>query len=104
LEITVAELQSNLDHYLGLVQKGEEVVVSNEGQAIARIQAIPAVPARYTEQERKLVVEGKLIPAKEPMTKEFIEQLSERLRQMEYVPGLGEAARQAIIDDRREGL
>ena len=105
--VSVSELQSNLDHYLSLVQQGEEVVVSNDGRPIARINPIPPMPGpeeRYTEQERRLIAAGKLIPAKRPMTKEFLEELFAMRRKMEYVPGLAEAAIQAIVDDRREGL
>jgi prevent-host-death family protein len=58
--VGIRKLRENLSHYLELVRQGEEVVITDRGQRIARI----AGPSRLDQ----LVNEGRVRPAKKPKT------------------------------------
>jgi prevent-host-death family protein len=60
----VAEVKDRLSSFLRDVQKGEEVIITNRGQSIAKI--IPyLMDDNLTEHERKLVLEGAMtLPTK----------------------------------------
>lgn len=55
MEVGIRELKNGLSSYLKRVQKGESVVVTDHGRAVARI-----VPVGLPEQLERLVSEGRL--------------------------------------------
>lgn len=61
MEVGVRELRDNLSRYLDRVRNGEEVVVTDRGQAIARV--LPLSGERALD---RLVREGKVTPARRP--------------------------------------
>ncbi len=60
-EVGVRELRNNLSRYLDRIQRGEEVVVTDRGRAIARV--LPVSGERTID---RLVREGKVTPAVRP--------------------------------------
>lgn len=58
MHVGVRELKNNLSRYLACVSAGEEVVVTNHGQTIAKI--IPVGTERTLE---RLIAEGIITPA-----------------------------------------
>jgi prevent-host-death family protein len=62
---TIAQLHDSLDDYLRKAERGEEVIVTNDGLPMARI-----VPMQYhrelSDHERRMVAEGRMTLAKEP--------------------------------------
>src|SRR5262245_39351435 len=61
MEVGVRELRNNLSRYLDRVRNGEEVVVTDRGQAIARV-----VPLSGERALDRLVREGKVTRARRP--------------------------------------
>jgi prevent-host-death family protein len=59
MEVGVRELRNNLSRYLDRVRGGEEVVVTDRGQAIARV--LPLGTERVLD---RLVAEGVVTPAR----------------------------------------
>jgi prevent-host-death family protein len=57
-EVGVRELRNNLSRYLDRIQRGEEVVVTDRGRAIARV--LPVTGERTID---RLIREGKVTPA-----------------------------------------
>jgi prevent-host-death family protein len=62
-EVGVRELRNNLSRYLDRIQKGEEVVVTDRGRAIARV--LPVSGERTID---RLIREGKITPASKSRT------------------------------------
>jgi prevent-host-death family protein len=60
-EVGVRELRDHLSRYLGQVQAGQEVVVTERGRAIARV--LPIGGERTID---RLIREGLVTPAKQP--------------------------------------
>lgn len=57
---SVAALKNGLSSYLRVVQTGEEVLVTNRGETIAKL--VPCVTEEtLSDRERRLVKEGKMI-------------------------------------------
>lgn len=52
ITVNVATLKEKLSHYLGLVKKGEEVVVTSHRHPVARILPSEAPAARIIEPTR----------------------------------------------------
>jgi len=50
--VNVARLKEKLSHYLGLVKKGQEVVVTSHRHPVARIIPISAPSVRISEPSR----------------------------------------------------
>jgi prevent-host-death family protein len=61
MDVGVRELRNNLSRYLDRVRKGEDVVVTDRGRAIARL--LPVCGERALD---RLIREGKITPAKQP--------------------------------------
>jgi prevent-host-death family protein len=61
MEVGVRELRNNLSRYLERVRRGEEVVVTDRGHAIARV--LPIGAERVLD---RLIAEGVVSPAKQP--------------------------------------
>lgn len=60
MEVGVRELRNNLSRYLGKVQEGEEIVVTERGRAIARV-----VPLSGERKIDRLIAAGLIQPAPE---------------------------------------
>lgn len=58
VEVGVRELRNNLSRYLDRVRKGEEVVVTDRGRAVARV--LPVGAERVLD---RLIAEGVVTPA-----------------------------------------
>lgn len=63
-EIGIRELKTRLSSVLRLVDEGEQIRVTKRGQPVADI--VPAGSRRRDEGLRKLVAEGRVIPAARP--------------------------------------
>jgi prevent-host-death family protein len=62
--VNIGELRNQLSAYLQLVRNGEEVVIKDRNVPVARI--LPIRPASISEEEARLVAEGKMtLPEKE---------------------------------------
>ena len=59
-EVGVRDLRDHLSRYLEQVQRGEEIVVTERGRAIARV--LPMGGERALD---RLIREGRVIPAKQ---------------------------------------
>ena len=58
MEVGVRELKTHLSRYLALVRKGESVVVTDRGKAVARIERVHQ--QELPESVQLLVEEGRL--------------------------------------------
>lgn len=97
--VNVADLKNRLSAYLQLVREGEEVIVKDRNQPIARIT--PYDVSGASESERRLVACGALkLPEEETANwDKFLDDYFVR-------PGAKisqEAIVQAVIDERDEG-
>lgn len=95
----VADLKNRLSAYLQLVREGEEVIVKDRNQPIARIT--PYNVSGASESERRLVARGALKPPEEETTNwdEFLDEYFTR-------PGAKisqQAIVRAVIDEREKG-
>jgi prevent-host-death family protein len=61
MEVGIRELRDNLSRYLEQVRRGEEVVVTDRGRAIARVMPVGAERAID-----RLIAEGLVTPALRP--------------------------------------
>ena len=66
--ISVSELEHNLGLYLEKVKKGDEIVVEEENEVIARI-----LSADTNNEEARLVAEGLMRLPKKKLTEDFWE-------------------------------
>lgn len=69
--VGVRELRSNLRAYLQRIRAGEEVIVTDRGEPVARLT--PVEPGETTRQ--RLIEEGLLTPARRPKTPIDLESL-----------------------------
>lgn len=61
IEVGVRELRNNLSRYLDRVRKGQEIVVTDRGSAVARV--LPIATERVLD---RLIAEGVVTPASRP--------------------------------------
>lgn len=66
--ISVSELQQNLISYLEKAKDGDEIIVEDENEVIARI-----LPAAANDEEARLVAEGLMRLPKKGLTEDFWE-------------------------------
>lgn len=62
--ISVSELEHNLGLYLEKVKDGDEIIIEEENQAIARISP-------FDNEEERLVADGLMSLPKKELTKDF---------------------------------
>jgi prevent-host-death family protein len=67
--VNIAKLKAELSAHLQLVKQGEEVLVCERNKPVARI--VPCDMEDYSEQERRLIAQGRLVPPKEKRPKNF---------------------------------
>jgi len=95
--VNIAELKNRLSTYIGYAKNGEEVVIRDRKVPVARL--VPFVPGSASEEEEQLIAEGKLRPAKEEMTPEWIEEFLK----MPRPTARGKSVTQALLEEREEG-
>lgn len=61
--VGVRDLRQNLSRYLGRVREGERLVVTERNRPVAILSPLP----EHEDPLARLVVEGKVIPAKRPL-------------------------------------
>jgi prevent-host-death family protein len=86
------ELKNRLGRYLGIVSKGESILITDRGKPVAKLVSAEPHPKQIStieERLRELEAAGhlRLAPGK--------------LRRIKPVPAKGKTASQMIIDDRR---
>lgn len=96
--VNIAELKNRLSTYIGYAKAGEEIVIRDRKLPVAKL--VPLEVGDRSEHERRLIAEGKMIPAKVPWSPELIEEILKMPRPR--VPD--GAATQALLDDREESL
>jgi prevent-host-death family protein len=60
VEVGVRDLKNNLSRYLGRVQEGEEVIVTDRGRPVARLSALD----HSTDRLAEMIAAGVVRPAK----------------------------------------
>jgi prevent-host-death family protein len=86
------ELKNRLGRYLGIVRKGESILITDRGKPVAKLVSAEenaSGPGTVDEILRALEAEGHLRLASRP------------LRKIKPVPSSGKSASQMIIEDRR---
>jgi prevent-host-death family protein len=63
VEVGVRELRANLSNWLGRVQAGDEVIVTERGRPVARLSGVAA-----RSKIDELIAQGRVTPAKRPRT------------------------------------
>jgi prevent-host-death family protein len=95
--VNIAELKNRLSSYLAFAKSGEEVVVRDRNVPVAKI--VPFDRGDASDEELLLVAQGKMRLPERPWTPEAVEEIinlpKPRVR--------GNAAVQALLDDREEG-
>ena len=89
--VGIKELKNRLTHYLRLIQKGEEVIVTDRGQPVAVIHHITLdkLVLSRTGRLAQLATQGKIcLPSRKLPTR------------FKPVPYKGPSAAQAVIQDR----
>lgn len=61
MEVGIRELRNNLSRYLDDVQKGSEIVVTDRGRAVARLQSVD-----HERRIDRLIAAGVVAPARKP--------------------------------------
>ena len=67
--VTINDLQNNLNDYLAQVKLGEEIIIEDKDEIIARI-----LPFGAKDEESRLVAEGLMRLPKKELTEDFWEQ------------------------------
>ena len=60
--VNISDLKAKLSAHIQLVRDGEEVLVCDRNQPVARI--IPCRPEDHPDRERRLIARGILVPPK----------------------------------------
>ena len=96
--VQIGDLKNHLSAHLRDVRNGEEILVRDRNEPVARI--VPYVPESIEEQEKLLMARGILRPPKNPPKdrKKFWAEFWE-------MPGAdldNEAAKKAVVEEREE--
>ena len=81
--ISVRELQHNLGLYLEKVKEGNEIIIEEENEAIARI-----LPFDADDEEARLVTEGLMRLPKKELTEDFWEREAPEISQEKIVEAI----------------
>jgi prevent-host-death family protein len=92
--VNVAELKNRLSTYLSYAKSGEVIVIRDRNLPVAKL--IPFTPADASEEELALVAAGAMRLPEKPLD-------LDRLWKMPRATVSGDAATQAILDERDEG-
>jgi len=97
--VQIGDLKNHLSAHLRDVRKGEEIIVRDRNEPVARI--VPYVPESIEEQHRILIAQGLMTPPKNPApdrdkwVKEFLAKPRPNVSR--------ESIRRAILEEREEG-
>ena len=94
--VNIAVLKNQLSKYITYAKAGETIIIRDRDKAVAQLMPLP-VSDSLTEEERQLVAAGLMRPRMHPFD-------LAKFRAMPRATVKGNAAVQAIIDDRNEGL
>jgi prevent-host-death family protein len=92
--VNVAELKNRLSAYLTYAKNGEVVVIRDRNLPVAKL--VPFVAEDASEEELALVAAGAMRLPEKPLD-------LEQLWKMPKAPVRGNAATQAVLDERDEG-
>ena len=91
--VNVAKLKDRLSEYIGVAKRGEEVIIRERNLPVAKL--VPFEASDATEEELKLVAEGKLrLPKVKFDEKKFWKIRTGRVK--------GNKAVEAVLADREE--
>ena len=97
--VQIGDLKNHLSAHLRDVRKGEEIIVRDRNEPVARI--VPYVPESIEEQEKLLVARGILrLPKNPPKDRE---KFWEEFWAMPSADLDDEAAKRAVLEEREEG-
>jgi prevent-host-death family protein len=97
--VQIGDLKNHLSAHLRDVRKGEEIIVRDRNEPVARI--VPYVPESIEEQEKLLIAQGILKPPKNraPDRDKWVKEFLAKPR-----PNISrEAIMRAILEEREEG-
>ncbi len=97
--VQIGDLKNHLSAHLREVRKGEEIIVRDRNEPVARI--VPYVPESVEEQEKLLIARGILVPPKNPS-----KDRKKWLEEFWAMPGPdldNEAGKRAVLEEREEG-
>jgi antitoxin (DNA-binding transcriptional repressor) of toxin-antitoxin stability system len=94
--VNIAELKNRLSAYIAYAKAGETVIIRDRNTAVAQLTPLP-LDDDLNDEERELIASGIMRPRKRSLD------LSQ-LRRMPAVALDRNAAVQAILDDRNEGI
>jgi prevent-host-death family protein len=97
--VQIGDLKNHLSAHLRDVRNGEEILVRDRNEPVARI--VPYVPESIEEQEKLLIARGILRPPKNPPKDR--EKFWAEFRAMPRPKVSGRSAIQAVLDEREEG-
>jgi len=90
-KVGVAELKAKLSEYLAMVKGGEEILITERGEPIAKI--VQAEP--MDDELERLVRKGIVRPPIKPLPEDFFDRPRPKAK--------GEPISQTVIRERREG-
>src|ERR1700758_3374511 len=96
--VQIGDLKNHLSAHLRDVRNGEEILVRDRNEPVARI--VPYVPESIEEQEKLLIARGILRPPKNPP-----KDRDKWLEDFFAMPGPDlddEAAKRAVLEEREE--
>lgn len=97
--VQIGDLKNHLSAHLRDVRRGEEIIVRDRNEPVARI--IPYVPESIEEQEKLLIARGILRPPKNPPKDR--QKFWEEFWAMPSADLDNKAAKRAILEEREEG-
>src|SRR4051812_48523342 len=94
---SVTDVKNNLSKYLELVKKGEPVLITERGVAIARIESVSAQQGEAADEARLARLErAGVIRRGRPIPKELLDTPPVKLAD-------GASAVEALLEERRSG-
>ncbi len=99
--VNVAELKNRLSHYLRMVKDGEEIVIRDRGNPIAKITRIRTED--HEASDLALIAAGKMREAKVKMTPESLAAIFAMGKDIPRDPDLGRRVLETLLADRESG-
>lgn len=99
--VNVAELKNRLSHYLRMVKDGEEIVIRDRGNPIAKITRIRSED--HEASDLALIAAGKMREAKVKMTPESLAAIFAMRGDLPPNPEFGKRVLEAILEERANG-
>jgi prevent-host-death family protein len=93
---SVTEAKNNLSALLDRVRGGASVLIVDRGRPVARLEPVGVLPAASDDRLARLVREGVVRPARQPVPRALALTAPPRARK-------GVSAARALLDERRQG-